>query len=234
MRFPRIRIPKFNKVSWKNNSFHIKKVSIPLEIQKKVKHVFHWCLFGIFHLIILGAIIFTMRHLFIMGPVQGASMEPTLSSRYSFYIANRLAYEKTEPVRGDVIICKLEGSLVVKRVIGLPGEKIAFRNGYVWIDDKALYEPYLSADTLSYCNETFTVPKGMFFVMGDNRTQSYDSRFTVHPYIGYDDIKGCVLFATNGLRPVLFYRWMGQELSYEELKTDQAKMTSDGSDSSVS
>lgn len=79
--------------------------------------------------------------------------------------------------RGDVVICTYPGAdhYCVKRVIGLPGEMIEIRQGVVYINGNALDEPYLthkSADSM----DAYQIPEGAYFVMGDNRPISLDSR----------------------------------------------------------
>jgi signal peptidase I len=102
-------------------------------------------------------------------------------------IANRLAYRFRDPRRGDIIVfhappkalkvCQpAEGTVFVKRLIGLPGETVRSRDGHIWIDGRRLVEPYLDRDLLGGTSGTWHVPKGHYFMLGDNRADSCDSR----------------------------------------------------------
>ena len=129
--------------------------------------------------------------------IPSSSMEPTLhcarpgsgcEARFSDRVlANRFIYHFRKPHRGDIIVFKTPpqaaqrcgaGGTFVKRLIGLPGETWEERNGFVYINGKKLIEPYIKPDR----RDTATsypprkIPDGMYFMMGDNRTQSCDSR----------------------------------------------------------
>ena len=128
--------------------------------------------------------------------IPSSSMEPTLHcaepetgcvARFSDRVlANRFIYHFQEPERGDIIVfetppeaesrCGAAGTFV-KRLVGLPGDTIAERNGVVYINDKALKEPYLNGgerDDASFRAQE--IPSDHYFMMGDNRVQSCDSR----------------------------------------------------------
>jgi len=102
--------------------------------------------------------------------VEGVSMLPTYrQGRINF--VNALAYRSREPQRGDVISIRMAGMrvMLMKRVVGLPGEVIAFRNGQLWIDGKPVDEPYLKYP----CNwqmDPEQVGPDEFYVVGDNRS----------------------------------------------------------------
>jgi len=129
--------------------------------------------------------------------IPSSSMEPTLhcarpgsgcEARFSDRVlANRFIYHFRKPHRGDIIVFKTPklaeqkcgaGGTFVKRLIALPGETWQEKNGYVYIDGKKLLEPYVKPDR----RDTGTsyparkIQQGMYFMMGDNRTQSCDSR----------------------------------------------------------
>ena len=73
--------------------------------------------------------------------------------------------------------------MLVKRVIGLPGDTITFADGYVYINGEKLEEEYLPVKGVTECDKSFTVPEGCFFPMGDNRTGSNDARSWANPYV---------------------------------------------------
>jgi signal peptidase I len=148
---------------------------------------------------IVGAIVIVLaiKH-WIVNPyrIPSSSMEPTLhcarpgpdceSSYSDRVLACRFCYRLWSPKRGDIIVFNTPklaaercgaGGTFVKRLIGLPGDTWEERNGYVYIDGKRLNEPYITAqrrDDRTLAPEV--IPKNRFFMMGDNRQSSCDSR----------------------------------------------------------
>jgi signal peptidase I len=129
--------------------------------------------------------------------IPSSSMEPTLhcarpgsgcEARFSDRVlANRFIYHFRKPHRGDIIVFKTPplakqrcgaGGTFVKRLIALPGETWEERNGFIYINGKKLVEPYVKPDRrdTSTSYPPRKVPSGTYFMMGDNRTQSCDSR----------------------------------------------------------
>jgi signal peptidase I len=100
---------------------------------------------------------------------EGISMLPTFESG-SLHLVNRLAYLNARPARGDVIAIKLAGPhvLYVKRIIALPGERIAFTGGQVYVNGVALEEPYVRNRRAWDVPEVTLTPRE-YFVVGDNR-----------------------------------------------------------------
>lgn len=105
----------------------------------------------------------------------GYSMGNTLPNE-SYLLADRLAYQNNSPQRGDIILFTLPMNPkqeMVKRVVGLPNEKVVIKDGVVTVNNTPIDEPYITEPPL-YSGE-WTVPKGQYFVLGDNRNNSTDS-----------------------------------------------------------
>lgn len=100
---------------------------------------------------------------------EGISMLPTFESG-SLHFINRLAYLNQTPARGDVIAIRLAGPhvLYVKRIIGLPGERIGFTGGQVYVNGAALAEPYVQNRRAWDVHDVTLTPRE-YFVVGDNR-----------------------------------------------------------------
>jgi signal peptidase I len=125
--------------------------------------------------------------LFIAAPylVQGASMDPTFADMH-YLVIDRVSYRFGEPERGDVVVFKFPqdtSRTFIKRVIGLPGETIVLSGTAITIknterpDGFALEEPYVADALQSSSNMTVTLAEGEYFVLGDNRRESADSRY---------------------------------------------------------
>ena len=134
---------------------------------------------------------------FVASPFQvhGSSMCPTFNYEENvcgtdfgeYLIISKFKYLFTDPQRGDIVVFEPpnqpKGSAqeyFIKRVIGLPGETVEINNGKVYIDGKKLEEVYLKVKETSPASGTsqkYEVPEGKYFVMGDNRDHSIDSRW---------------------------------------------------------
>jgi signal peptidase I len=114
--------------------------------------------------------------------IPSGSMLPTLHED-DRVLVNKLSYDLHDVHRGDLIVFERpEGETagqikdLIKRVVGLPGERIEARDGHVYVDGQRLDEPYLADGTETTNLQPQTVPEGHVFVMGDNRGDSMDSR----------------------------------------------------------
>lgn len=113
-------------------------------------------------------------------------------------VANRMSYVFSDPERGDIIFFKYpddEEEIYVKRIIGLPGETVDIIDGKVYIDGalEPLDEPYLYEEMLGSFGP-YKVPEGEYFMLGDNRNVSVDSRFWDDKYVSRDQILGKAWF----------------------------------------
>lgn len=137
--------------------------------------------------IVFALAIFVVVYLFLFQPnqVKGSSMFPSFKDG-EYIFTDKISYRIGEPRRGDVIVFKSPKNSdvdFIKRVIGLPGEKVKIKSGKVYVNDRILDESsYLTSDVFtgpeSFLgeNQELTIPEGKYFVMGDNRPHSSDSR----------------------------------------------------------
>lgn len=135
------------------------------------------------------------KGLIVNATVPTSSMENTIMVGDRI-VANRLAYLNQDPERGDIVIFNCvedDDKLYVKRLIGLPGDKVNIVEGIVYVNGEKLEEDYKDrSDKRSF--GPYIVPIGHYFFLGDNRTNSKDSRLWSNPYIAEDNIVGEVLF----------------------------------------
>ena len=159
----------------------------------------------VMQLILLVVMVVILRNVMGTVLVKGSSMEPNFNHGDLVFI-NKLSTSVGSPDYGDVVICKLdEGSSyenIIKRVIGLPGDEIniveneddeyvydLYVNGE-YIEEDFLGEPMMTDGNIEY---PFEVPENSYFVMGDNRNESLDSRRESVGAIHKDDLMGKVV-----------------------------------------
>jgi signal peptidase I len=129
--------------------------------------------------------------------IESDSMRPTLRPG-QLALTTRLRRTATVRRGGLVVVDARElGRRIVKRVIGLPGDRIRIHDGVVYINDALYREPYAAR---SIFNGIFQVPADRYFLLGDNREASSDSRSWAMPYVSRDQIKG-TLHPLPTLRP---------------------------------
>lgn len=124
--------------------------------------------------------------------IPSGSMLPTLQLQDRVMV-NKFVYYFKEPQRGDVVVFAPPEVLnakedYIKRVIGLPGDTVEIKNGKVYVNNKALEEPYI-AEPMTYSYGPVVVPADSLFVMGDNRNYSFDSHMW-NAWLTVDRVKG--------------------------------------------
>lgn len=158
---------------------------------KILKEIISWIL--VFAFAIIAA---TLIKTFIIYNVEvpSGSMENTIMIG-DRAVTFRLSYLFQDPKRGDIIVFPFpddEKVDYIKRIIGLPGETIEGKDGYVYINGKPLEEPYVMAPIDSDFGP-YEVPEDSYFMMGDNRNNSADSRFWDIKFVKRDKIEGKAL-----------------------------------------
>lgn len=136
--------------------------------------------------VVLAFAVFMMVYLLVAQPhqVQGRSMYPNFHDR-EYILTDKITYRKSKPQRGDVIVFHAPppyDSDFIKRIVGLPGETVMVKSGYVYVDGRQLPEMYLPNDYVTsekaFLREgvPYRVPANYYIVFGDNRGFSSDSR----------------------------------------------------------
>lgn len=190
-------------------------------MQTTKKNLWFHFLDVVFNIIVIIAIVAGVRT-FLVSPfqVEGNSMASTLENS-EYIIINKLAYRIDSPDRGDIAVfhppSKDSSKYYVKRVIGLPGDIVTIREGNVYLQPEGseeeieLDEPYLNEDNIGQTFRhppgsgntreiSYEVPEGSYFLLGDNRKGSLDSRSFIdtngepHPFVAEEDIAGKVWF----------------------------------------
>ncbi len=165
-----------------------------IDVMKKkeiIKEIIEWI--GV--IVLAVAISFVINtFLIVNATVPSSSMEKTIMANDRI-VGSRLSYIFDDPQRGDIIIFKNpddEKVLFIKRLIGMPGDTVEISDGAVFINGERLYEPYLQVTTEGEFGP-YEVPEGAYFMMGDNRNDSADSRYWNHTYLYRDGIVGKAL-----------------------------------------
>lgn len=156
------------------------------------------------YVIVFGIIIFILTFVIGIQTVTGNSMNPTLKDGQPVLVS-RLSYKFKDIERNQIVVLNHDTKSYVKRIIGLPGEKIDYMDGILYIDDKPFKETYLNEDVETYnfmfkdvCDVSCpngVIPEDKYLVMGDNRPESIDSRDSSFGLVDKKDIKGKVFYS---------------------------------------
>lgn len=162
----------------------------------------------------LGSYLLFSHCFFSTVEVTGSSMHPTLQSGER-YILNRLTLLWRSPQRGDLVVIRdpLHGEYAVKRVVGMPADRLQLRKNIVYLNGARLMEPYLPKGVLAtedaMLERESTVGPDTYYVLGDNRDNSEDSRC-----YGAVPLKNVMGFINLGRQPKAFVRNTPGELAY--------------------
>lgn len=140
----------------------------------------------ILQVVVFAVAIFLFVYLLVLQPhkIRGESMMPNFQDG-EYLLTDKVTYRFNEPKRGDVIVFKApvgNEEDFIKRIIGLPGESVSVHDNHVYVDNHLLDESYIdpsvptSAGRFLPEGESVVVPAGQYFVLGDNRPHSSDSR----------------------------------------------------------
>ena len=187
--------------------------------EKKDTHPFLTELISYIKTILLAFVIafFLTQFIIINCQVPTGSMLDTIQLKDRI-IGNRLAYLFSEPERGDIVIFPYPDNpkkIYIKRLIGLPGETIEVKDGRVYINgsEEPLDEPNLSEKYLAGSRDfgPYTIPDGCYFMLGDHRNNSLDSRFWTNTCVKREDILAEALFIYF---PFNHASWLAEEHVY--------------------
>ncbi len=144
-------------------------------------------------IVVIAIACFTVYGFGTQIPVSGSSMQPLLNDR-DVVLMNRLVYDFSAPERGDIVVFQREDQkLNIKRVIGLPGETVQIRNGQVYIDGEVLPKENSSfVASAGLAENPVLLGEDEYFLLGDNRDSSEDSRFANVGNVKKDQIIGKV------------------------------------------
>ena len=131
------------------------------------------------------------KFILLLGYIPSSSMEDTIKHN-SIILVNRV---NKNIHRGDIIVFKYGKKLTVKRVIGINGDTIEIRESRILINGKKINESYIKGKTKTDKRTKWLVPENSYFVLGDNREDSIDSRYKINPYIKEKNIIGKVIFS---------------------------------------
>lgn len=156
----------------------------------------------ILEVVSLAVGVFLVLYLLVMQPhkIKGSSMFPNFIDA-EYLLTDKLTYRFKEPQRGDVIVFRSpadENEDYIKRIIGLPGDEVSLNENHIYINGKYLDEPYLDSSVITQGSkflaegDKITVPSDQYFVLGDNRTASSDSR--AWGFVPKKDINGRAWF----------------------------------------
>lgn len=180
--------------------FDYDKAESSIHLKKWVRSTILW--------IIQILVVISLAYLFVHFGIKritmvGDSMSPTLLAEDSI-IVNNLSYRFSDPKRFDVIVFKQEGKehsyYNIKRIIGLPGETVEIKDGEIYINGKLLEEKIAveKMENGGLASEGYTLEEDEYFVLGDNRNDSVDSRFISFGTVLKSDIKGKAWIKTDG------------------------------------
>lgn len=198
----------------------------------------------VFNIVVIVAIVAVIRT-FLVSPfkVDGHSMDSTLADG-EYIVINKLAYIVGSPERGDIVVLRPPSEpskFYVKRVIGVPGDIVSIRNGKVYVTPAGGTEMELSESYLddrnrdntyprvpnegSMASARYEVPEGHYFVLGDNRMNSSDSRaFTLAgqstPYVPDENIKGRFWFVALPITKIHAFSPPDYELTQGEINAE--------------
>lgn len=131
------------------------------------------------YVIVIAVVFLIAMYVVSFQQVIGPSMQNTLLED-DVVVLNKLVYRYRDLERGEIVVIKHDDKYLIKRVIGLPGETVEFKDNKLYINNEAYVETYTSSDSrdwsLSDINVDGSIPEGSYLVLGDNRSDSMDGR----------------------------------------------------------
>ena len=164
------------------------------------------------YIIAILVIIIVVTFIVAFQPVAGNSMNPTLKDG-QIVLVSKISYIISNPQRNQIAVLNHNGKSYIKRIIGLPGEKIEYMDDILYINDEPFKESYLGENIKTYnflfkdvcsledCPDS-VIPFDKYLVMGDNREESEDSRSPKFGLVDRKDLKGKLIFSIYPFKSV--------------------------------